>query len=292
MKAGESGPRARKEKRMVQAPQEIIAGLSAPFPEGESKDTWDYTQKRNFTYIPWQNVVSRLNEVVPGWEWEFVGSKEVQMQGRNGPFLAQQFIGKLTIPGIGSRVGVGSAKIGDGEDDIKIASTDALKRAAALFGIGLYLRGQEDENRQQQGQYQQHAPQGHYQQQVQNPQYPPHQQQRPPQQQSFGGGNWDQQQYPPGPNGMTGPQRGMIMRHMNRTGQENWFEVTQVAGVRSESIEDLDKDGASAVISYLKELPSGGGQYQQRPPQQHVPQGNYQQQQGGYQDTDLNQVPF
>ncbi len=50
---------------------------------------------------------------------------------------------ELTIPGLGSRQHMGVQKVSErgGEDLVKGAITDAMKKAATLFGVGLELYG-------------------------------------------------------------------------------------------------------------------------------------------------------
>lgn len=100
---------------------------------------------RGFTYISEQAVTARLDEVDPAWTLTILDTHQ-----RNEQIVVTA---RLTIKGV-SRDGVGMQKIErkettdektgeikpfeSGEPE-KGAATDALKRAARLFGIGRYL---------------------------------------------------------------------------------------------------------------------------------------------------------
>jgi len=87
-------------------------------------------------YIEEFAITSRLDKVDPSWEWNFVSSNQRENQ--------LVYVGTLTIKGV-TRFGVGMQAIltNDKEEEInepeKSAATDALKRAARLFGVGRYL---------------------------------------------------------------------------------------------------------------------------------------------------------
>lgn len=100
---------------------------------------------RGFTYITEQAITTRLDEVDPAWTLTILDTHQ-----RNEQIVVTA---RLTIKGV-SRDGVGMQKIErkettdektgeikpfeSGEPE-KGAATDALKRAARLFGIGRYL---------------------------------------------------------------------------------------------------------------------------------------------------------
>lgn len=95
---------------------------------------------RGYTYITESAVANRIEEVDPAWTWEIVN----EWTRDNQAICA----GRLTIKGV-SRDGVGmqpltivsskDGKVLEGTEPEKSAATDALKRAARLFGIGRYL---------------------------------------------------------------------------------------------------------------------------------------------------------
>ena len=119
---------------------EDVERLTAPLPleDGhsvriaESKETW----AQWLVYTEEEPVIDRLNEIDPNWSFEITDK-----------ILAPTYVtvyGKLTIKGVSRAcVGNGSPKRRDGKmsgDEEKGAATDALKRGARMFGIGLYLK--------------------------------------------------------------------------------------------------------------------------------------------------------
>lgn len=121
-------------------PEDILA-LEAPLPlsahdaraKGQNKDK---TKTQYLIYIDQEGVIPLLNSIDPNWSWDVLSvhfdAKYVSVTGR------------LTIKGV-SRDGVGGnspngANSPVSEDTVKGAETDALKRAALRFGVGLYLR--------------------------------------------------------------------------------------------------------------------------------------------------------
>lgn len=116
-------------------------------------------------YVEGSYVIRALNEAFNNmWDWEIIDFKIInsvpkkitkeynKAQRRlvelDEPRYEEQppvahVVGKLTAPGFGSRVGFGSKTIIGGaseqESCFKAAATDALKKAATLFGIALDL---------------------------------------------------------------------------------------------------------------------------------------------------------
>ena len=137
----------------------FIAELSEPFP----KEVERVLKKggRSFTYIPVSEVITRLNKVLGIESWSY----EVLSVGRDDLdpdfivahvrlsviFEADEGDGE-TSTSLTVRDGVGGIKVKrthkgdiiDLGDDMKGAVSDALKKAAQHFGVGLYLaRGEE-----------------------------------------------------------------------------------------------------------------------------------------------------
>lgn len=118
----------------------LLTQLSAPFAQ-------TYTRQgqggKTFTYVPVKSYILRLQEVL-GLNWSFklgdtpvVGEREVSVRGT------------LTIhTELGPREfsAYGSARIDNGAvgNALKIAGQDALKKAASLTGVALYLSADED----------------------------------------------------------------------------------------------------------------------------------------------------
>lgn len=101
---------------------------------------------RDQTYIPWTDKVERLNEVL-GSDWSFRIVRE-GMTETEAWVLAEI---ETTIDGVRSvRQHYGCEAITRGQaakpvtDLFKIAASDALSKAATLFGCGLYLSIQEE----------------------------------------------------------------------------------------------------------------------------------------------------
>lgn len=111
---------------------------------------------RSLTYITGEQVVSRMNEVFgPHWDWtpdepKIVGdeiflsgtlSVEIVLEGeRYGHNISRAAFGGATIKksrSTGAMLSLGN--------DIKAADTDAFKKAAAKFGVGLYLSERSDD---------------------------------------------------------------------------------------------------------------------------------------------------
>jgi len=115
--------------------------LEKPFEKEQIKQ-----RKGNFgemiDYVETHAVIQRLNDAFDG-QWSF----EVLTQENNGSQV--MVLGKLTAEGI-SKTQFGCSSITTnsktGEivslgDDYKAAASDALKKSASLFGIGLHLYG-------------------------------------------------------------------------------------------------------------------------------------------------------
>ncbi len=113
--------------------REILEQLSEPFPEEaiEWKPQAFYpkdnpTRALAVPYITSRHVMDRLDEVVgpANWAYEPMG-------------LTRGIVGRLTIFGI-TKGDIGYVE-GDDDAAIKGSSSDGLKRAGVLFGIGRYL---------------------------------------------------------------------------------------------------------------------------------------------------------
>ena len=99
--------------------------LNALFPLADHEFT------RGFVYIKERAICDRLDAVDPSWCFDL---KSVQV--RDNDVIV---VGTLTLRQT-VREGVGMAKIVEkGAEAEKSAATDALKRAARLFGVGRYL---------------------------------------------------------------------------------------------------------------------------------------------------------
>ncbi len=108
--------------------------LRAPFPKSAVKQRV-IGGNRKADYVEGHTVIHRLNDACPSWNFRII--KEWQ----DGDVL--KALGELDIPGLGTRQHIGVQKIsaGGGEDLHKGHVTDALKKCATLFGVGLELYG-------------------------------------------------------------------------------------------------------------------------------------------------------
>ena len=116
-------------------PEVDIAELTAPFGP-DALETRDGPSGRFFTYIKTHAVINRLNRACHyQWDWRIIE------QHMETDLLVCR--GELTIPGLGTKAAVGVQEIrpGGGADLYKGASSDAMKKAATMFGVGIELYG-------------------------------------------------------------------------------------------------------------------------------------------------------
>ncbi len=119
--------------RMEKLDQQNI--LIRPFPQTEIKHRKGYNGKQ-LAYIETHNVIERLNEAFNfQWSWQIIDytveEKQVYCRGMLTVSIDDQTVVK---EGFG-----GKARSGEIGDDLKSASSDALKKASSLLGIGLHL---------------------------------------------------------------------------------------------------------------------------------------------------------
>jgi hypothetical protein len=115
--------------------ESLLKALSEPFPTAAIKQR-DGGGKRKFDYVEAHTVIHRLNDATGG-VWD---SKVVSLDWHGDLLIA---IVELTIPGLGTRQHIGVQKVSanGGEDLVKGAVSDAIKKVGTLFGIGLDLYG-------------------------------------------------------------------------------------------------------------------------------------------------------
>ncbi len=125
---------------------EITSKLTEPFPA----DVID--EKNGLLYIPHEIIRDRLIRATDNqFDWTIdqvlfrddgVTRRGIDRNtGEARRPLSMIIIGTLTIPGLGSRAGIGAHPLdeGAGEDAAyKSADSDAFKRAAMAFGVGLH----------------------------------------------------------------------------------------------------------------------------------------------------------
>jgi len=96
---------------------------------------------RDVNYVPVGAVVERLNKATNTWSFRIVSHETIMMKlsRRPEPRDVPVFVvtGELAIPEIGIRQAIGVAALDDGagEDLLKAAGSDSLKKCAGLFGL-------------------------------------------------------------------------------------------------------------------------------------------------------------
>lgn len=120
-------------------PATMLAELGKPFPQNAIKQRRGGGGK-SLSYVETHTVIHRLNSATNGWDFHV---KDVQW--RNDILMV---LGELTIHGLGTRSGFGVQQVVEraGEDLVKGAASDALKKCATLFGVALELYGADYEN--------------------------------------------------------------------------------------------------------------------------------------------------
>ena len=126
----------------------VIAALTVPFRRDQISQR--KIGGRMLDYVEGHEYITRLNEASPAWSFRMTKSdmqplhvtrydKQRQPYQTDLPCLVVH--GELTIPGVGTRAGIGVQMIEDnaGEDVMKGALTDCLKNCAKYFGLGLHM---------------------------------------------------------------------------------------------------------------------------------------------------------
>lgn len=94
---------------------------------------------RDVDYVSIDDVVDRLNRACLEWHWNISNVQILTMPLKRRDVAVDtpvaQVIGTLEIPGLGKRQGIGTAPCEGTEDSTKAAASDALKKAAGLFGV-------------------------------------------------------------------------------------------------------------------------------------------------------------
>lgn len=120
--------------------KKIVEALKKPFPPALVKQRVGWTDRSGrehlIDYVEWHTVADRLDEVDPEWTYSL---GEPKIIGNIVSITATIHIGGIY------RDGIGTGPAGD-EKGIKKAESDALKRAARMFGVArdLYKDDYED----------------------------------------------------------------------------------------------------------------------------------------------------
>lgn len=128
--------------------EDRIQALMEPFAQ-EEIETRQGARGKMLPYIAGENVIRRLIRACPeGFDFTIKSYTRHDYPARlvkdTGEYVDRELwvaTVTVTIPGLGSRDGVGVQVVDQGtsEDMIKGAATDALKKAATVFGVGLEL---------------------------------------------------------------------------------------------------------------------------------------------------------
>lgn len=125
--------------------------LTQPFPKQAIRQREAVRGGKKLDYVEGHTVIHRLNDATEN-TWEFaIRDLHTSVIGKDREghdiVLVRAHVA-LTLPGLGTRehIGVQSVRANAGEDLVKGAVTDALKKAATLFGVGLELYGPDYES--------------------------------------------------------------------------------------------------------------------------------------------------
>lgn len=238
---------------MAFTPEEIKAGLEAPFDAHQIK--WRQgAYGKDLAYLDGPTVFRRLNECTNSWSFEIVKSSFVDMVQKGGEIVNVMIVeGHLEIPELGKRPGTGVQVIkdGSGEDMYKGAQTDAIKKAASLFGVGLHLYENATPITNTQGGNQAQSAQNSYENQSQDHGYQQGNQGRGQNQQGYQRATGERVR-----GGATVKQVNAIRSIVSDKGVDdqtlNMFIAEQTGG--SIDIDDLTSRGASNIIGRLNDL--------------------------------------
>lgn len=102
---------------------------------------------KQFSYVAGGDILDRILSATDGhYDWEILNIRLIDGQTRANKKTGEVYTapsvwmvhGRLSLPGMGRRDGVGTATA-ESEESPKSAETDALKRAAVKFGVALHL---------------------------------------------------------------------------------------------------------------------------------------------------------
>ncbi len=114
--------------------------LEKPFSKEQIK-TRKGLNNKTFSYVPGTEYIKRLNEAIEGGDWDFeivehrMEPSEVIVLGK----LRANGVTKMSFGGTSITVSNSTGERVSIADDLKAASTDALKKCSSLLGIGLHL---------------------------------------------------------------------------------------------------------------------------------------------------------
>jgi recombination DNA repair RAD52 pathway protein len=122
--------------------------LTEPFPQTAIKQRQG-GGGRALSYVEGHTVIHRLIAATENnYSFRVLAIETRTVQTQRGTATLVTATVELELPGLGARQHIGVQMVNDagGEDLVKGAITDALKKAATLFGIGLELYGPDYES--------------------------------------------------------------------------------------------------------------------------------------------------
>lgn len=217
--------------------------LTAAFPATAVKQR--QVQGLTLDYVEGHTVIHRLNDAT-GNQWSMEVKSISSIDIREGWTQVTAHVA-LTIPGLGTREHIGIQDVHvKGPDLVKGAVTDALKKAATLFGVGLELYGPDYESGEiAPGQWQQ----------------PQQLHRQPAAPRDINSARQGQSHPRPGPGLITDPQRQLLLRLAGECNRDE--EVSREEFLRGQvlarfedvgdgHVGDLTKQMASALIDALR----------------------------------------
>ena len=115
-----------------------IEELMRPFDGAQVKQRMGPGRK-SLDYVSGPDVIRRLLDATGNqFSWSVEKAQVVTMETSNGAVGLWIVQGTLTVGDLGSRSGIGTHPA-ESAESAKAAETDALKRAAIKFGVGLHL---------------------------------------------------------------------------------------------------------------------------------------------------------
>lgn len=121
-----------------------ITLLQKPFDNVRSREG---AGGKHFSYVAGGDILARILEATEGmFDWEIIDLRLIEGQSKANKRTGEVYTtppvwmvhGRLTLPGLGTRDGIGTATA-ETEESPKSAETDAIKRAAVKFGVALQL---------------------------------------------------------------------------------------------------------------------------------------------------------
>jgi hypothetical protein len=119
-----------------------VEALMRPF-EGTQRKQRIGPGRKPLDYVSGPDVIRRLLDSTENrFSWKVEKTELVEQESQNGPVHYWVVQGTLSLPEMGVRSGIGTHPA-ESPEAPKAAETDAFKRAAVKFGVGLHLYEEE-----------------------------------------------------------------------------------------------------------------------------------------------------